>query len=72
MITTDANGITTNMNPVAESLTGWRCSEALGRPLDEVFRICNETTREPVTSPATRALREGTVVGLANRTVLLR
>jgi PAS domain S-box-containing protein len=57
---------------VAESLTGWPHDEARGRPLEEVFRIVNEQTRQPVESPATKALREGAIVGLANHTILVR
>jgi PAS domain S-box-containing protein len=60
------------MNDVAESLTGWRTDEAIGHSLDAVFRIVNEETRQPVASPATRAMAEGDVFGLANRTVLIR
>ena len=37
-----------------------------------MFRIVNESSREPVENPATRALREGRVVGLANHTLLIR
>ena len=59
------------MNGVAESLTGWSQAEVAGRPLTEVFRIVNEQTRLPVENPALRALREGTVVGLANHTILI-
>ena len=44
----------------------------VGQPLDAVFRIVNEDTRQPVENPATKALREGVVVGLANHTVLIR
>jgi PAS domain S-box-containing protein len=72
VISTDNEGRVTYLNAVAESLTGWTQRDALGRPLDEVFRILNEETREPVENPAVRALREGTVVGLANHTVLVR
>ena len=57
---------------MAESLTGWTQEEAFGQPLDAVFRIVNEETRRPVENPATKALREGVVVGLANHTVLIR
>ena len=71
VITTDTEGRVTTLNAVAESLTGWTQSEALGQPLDRVFRILNEETRQPVENPATRALREGVVVGLANHTVLI-
>ncbi len=72
VITTDTRGHVTSLNAVAESLTGWTYTEAAGQPLDAVFRIVNEDTRGPVENPATRALREGTVVGLANHTVLIR
>lgn len=54
VITTDVSGRVTHLNPVAESLTGWTTAEAAGQPLEVVFRIVNETTRQPVTSPAAR------------------
>ena len=72
VITTDTTGRVTNLNAVAESLTGWGNAEAVGQRLDAVFRIVTEHTRQPVENPATRALREGVVVGLANHTVLIR
>jgi PAS domain S-box-containing protein len=72
VVTTDLDGRVSNLNRVAESLTGWRAEEAQGQPLEEVFRIVNESTREPVESPAIRALRDGVVVGLANHTLLIR
>lgn len=36
-----------------------------------VFKIINEETRQTVKNPATRALREGLVVGVANHTLLI-
>jgi len=71
LIVTDEAGKVTMINPVAEALTGWRLDQARGVPLDELFRIVNEFTRETVESPVSRVLREGKVVGLANHTVLL-
>jgi PAS domain S-box-containing protein len=71
VIATDTAGRVTFMNPVAEDLTGWTASDARGCPLDEVFRIFSENTGAVVESPVTKVLREGTVVGLANHTVLL-
>ena len=61
----------TRINPVAEELTGWTEKEAVGRPLDEVFNIINEETRQKAPNPVTRVLREGIVVGLANHTALI-
>ncbi len=71
VITTDAGGTVTWLNPVAETLTGWAQADATGRPLDAVFHIVNERTRLPVENPALRALRDGAVVGLANHTILV-
>ena len=71
VIATDARGRVDLMNPVAETLTGWTEDEAHGRPLDEVFNIINENTREPVESPVCKIMREGAVVGLANHTLLI-
>ena len=72
VVTTDADGRVTYLNAVAESLTGWIQPDAVGQPLDSAFRIINEDTRRPVENPATKALREGVVVGLANHTLLIR
>jgi PAS domain S-box-containing protein len=72
VITTDNEGHITYLNKVGESLTGWSHHDALGQPLDAVFKIINEATRRPVANPAARALREGVVVGLANHTILIR
>jgi PAS domain S-box-containing protein len=71
VVVTDADGRVTFLNGVAEVLTGWTLAEAAGRPLPEVFHIVHERTREPAENPALRALREGTVVGLANHTTLV-
>ncbi len=71
VIATDAEGVITNLNPIAESLTGWTRSEAIGQPLARVCRIINESTRQTAANPATKALTEGTIVGLANHTILI-
>lgn len=72
VITTDIDGRITYINGIGESLTGWSHADALGQPLDRVFNIVNEVTRQPVENPATRALRQGVVVGLANHTILIK
>ncbi len=71
VICTDERGCVTFLNPVAEFLTGWSQAMAVGHPLTEVFKIVSEDSTEPTDNPALRALREGTVVGLANHTVLI-
>jgi len=71
VISTDLTGHVTNMNHVAESLTGWLEADALGQGLATVFRIVNEQTGATVATPAERALCDGIIVGLANHTVLI-
>jgi PAS domain S-box-containing protein len=71
VIATDSAGRVTLLNPVAEALTGWSDHQATGRPLADVFVIVNERSRRPVENPVERVLRDGTVAGLANHTVLL-
>jgi PAS domain S-box-containing protein len=71
VITTDSEGRVTSLNQVAGALTGWTQDEAARRPLEEVFRIVNEHTRQPVENPVKKVLAEGKVIGLANHTVLV-
>ncbi|WP_317931027.1 EAL domain-containing protein [Halioxenophilus sp. WMMB6] len=71
VLVTDAEGRITLMNPVAEKLTGWLEADARGRTADSVLNIINMETRQPRESPVQRVLREGTVVGLANHTLLI-
>jgi PAS domain S-box-containing protein len=71
VIVTDAEARITHMNAIAQSLTGWTFADAKGRPLAEIFRIVSESTRQPVESPADKVKRTGSIVGLANHTILL-
>ncbi len=71
VIVTDEKGNVTFLNPVARELTGWNLDEATGRPLEEVFPIINEQTRQPLENPVRQAMRDGKVVQLANHTTLV-
>lgn len=71
VITTDAAGLVTSMNAVAEDLTGWRVADATGKRLEEVFHIINEETRKATPNPVLKVLAEGCIVGLANHTLLV-
>jgi PAS domain S-box-containing protein len=72
VITCDAQGRIQMMNPVAQELTGWSFEEAKGRPLEDVFKILHEGSREVVENPVSRVKRHGGIIGLANHTVLVR
>lgn len=71
VITTDTSGRVMLLNQVAERMTGWKQYEAVGRMLNEVFYIVNETTRQPIPSPLDDVLSTGEAVGLTNNAVLL-
>eukprot|EP01030_Chromulinospumella_sphaerica_P007047 gene7047-6889_t len=71
VITTNAEGLVSWLNPVAERMTGWLSSESIGRPLLQVFHIINEETREPAPDPVAACLAEGKTVGLAPKTLLI-
>nr|MBP6505034.1 diguanylate cyclase [Rhodoferax sp.] len=71
VITTDKSGHVSWMNPVAEQMTGWLSSEAVGRAHSQVFHIVHEESRKPSPSPVDVCLSQGTTAGLAARTVLL-
>ena len=71
VITTDSEERITFLNPVAETLTGWTMSEAEGLPLEDVIRIINEESREPVENPSVRAFREGRTFELPGHCLLI-
>lgn len=71
VVTTDAKGIVTWINPVAANMTGLSLEQVQGRPIPEVLPLINQDTREPVENPILVALRENRTVGLATNTILL-
>ncbi len=71
VIATDTSGHIVRMNPVAESLTGWRANEAHGRPLATVFNIVDAITRKQGVNPVMQVMATGQIVGLADHTLLI-
>ena len=71
VITTDADGRVTWLNPVAERMTGWLSAEAVGLSVTQVFHIVNAETRQPAESPVAICLQHGNIAGLPNHTVLI-
>ncbi|HSY07641.1 MAG TPA: EAL domain-containing protein [Steroidobacteraceae bacterium] len=68
----DVWGHVTYLNAVAETLTGWSRAEAAGRPLAEVFRIIDATSREVAQNSMLLAMRQDKTVGLTPNRVLVR
>ncbi len=71
VISTDSRGCVVMLNDVAIALTGWESASAVGLPLEEVFHVISESTREPIANPAHRALTERVIVGLENHALLV-
>jgi diguanylate cyclase (GGDEF)-like protein/PAS domain S-box-containing protein len=72
VMSSDIGGQVTYLNPVAERMTGWSLEEAVGHPLEEVFRIIDGTTREAVQNPMALAIQENKTVGVTPNCVLVR
>lgn len=71
VMTTDRLGKVKFMNPLAEQLTGWKETDAVGCPIEDIFCIINEDSRLKVECPVPRILQEGVIVSLANHTLLI-
>jgi len=48
VVATNKEGKIMFMNPVAETLTGWKQEEASGKVVTEIFSVINEKTRLPI------------------------
>lgn len=71
VISTDTDGNVRWFNAMAEKMTGWKESDARGKPLTEVFRIINEETGFEVLNPVETVMRTDGIVGLAPHTILI-
>ncbi|MDR4516066.1 MAG: EAL domain-containing protein [Nitrosomonas sp.] len=71
VITTNVQGNTEWMNPIAERMTGWTNEEAKRLPITQVFRIINEETRLPMKSSVTLCIAEREVTNFTDSTVLI-
>jgi PAS domain S-box-containing protein len=71
VIVTDSLGNVILLNAAAEFLTGWTDHDARDRPIETVFRIIHEVTREPVLQPVHEVIERGGVQTLAQWTLLV-
>jgi PAS domain S-box-containing protein len=67
----DSSGVVTFVNAVAEDMTGWSGSEAVGLDVADVFVRIDEDTRAVVPSPATGAYRGDRTPGARSSGMLL-
>lgn len=59
VIRTDIDAKVDYMNPVAERLSGWSLQEAKGQPIDHIYRVVSESTRQPRHDVVALSLLEG-------------
>ncbi|MEO8304901.1 MAG: diguanylate cyclase [Betaproteobacteria bacterium] len=72
VVSSDIAGNVTYLNAIAEKMTGWRRSDAMGQPLDRVFRIVDGSSHAPLLRhPMRLAIEQDTAVGLAANSVLV-
>jgi diguanylate cyclase (GGDEF)-like protein/PAS domain S-box-containing protein len=71
VITTDRGGCIEYMNPVAETLTGYRAGEVAGLTLDAAFQLIDEVTRQQAENPVDACLSRGEVVSLSRHNLLI-
>jgi diguanylate cyclase (GGDEF)-like protein/PAS domain S-box-containing protein len=71
VIRTDPEGLVDYLNPVAEALTGYQSHEAQGRPLDEIYIVIDESTRQTRRDSIARCLEQERVVLLAGPSLLV-
>jgi diguanylate cyclase (GGDEF)-like protein/PAS domain S-box-containing protein len=72
VLCTDVFGKISYLNLVAETMTGWRREEAIGKSLAEVFQIIDGATRKPARDPMEMAVEQNKTVGLTINCVLIR
>ena len=72
VISTDTAGNIAFFNLVAENMTGWTSKEAIGRPVNEVFKILDVATRETVPSLIENAVALNRTAHLPSDSILIR
>ena len=72
VLSTDISGDITYLNAVAESMTGWSNDDAVGRPLAEVLKIIDGSTRERSPNPMELAVEKNNTVRFTSNCILIR
>ncbi|VAW80650.1 diguanylate cyclase/phosphodiesterase (GGDEF & EAL domains) with PAS/PAC sensor(s) [hydrothermal vent metagenome] len=62
VITTDENGFIDYLNPIAETLTEWSRDAAIGKHLEEIFKVFDDQTHQARTIPIEKCLKLKQVV----------
>ncbi|CAB9493504.1 EAL domain-containing protein [Alteromonas macleodii] len=71
VISINAAGDITFINPVAQRLTGYSVQDALGKPIDEVMNLRDASSHEPLLNPALYALEVKRPVAMSYNATLI-
>jgi diguanylate cyclase len=72
VVCSDAQGMVTYLNPVAERLTGWQAFDAAGRNVDDVVRLRSPDNDELLHSSLRLAIQQGSVMEAVRGVVVHR
>jgi diguanylate cyclase (GGDEF)-like protein/PAS domain S-box-containing protein len=72
VVCADLAGNVTSLNLVADKMTGWTWQEAAGRPISEVLRLLDVTSRESIPGPSALEVAQNQVAPLPARCILVR
>jgi diguanylate cyclase (GGDEF)-like protein/PAS domain S-box-containing protein len=72
VVCTDVLGNVTFLNPIAEALTGWSASEAIGRPFALVIRIIDASDQRRSVDLMTLAVKTNKPLNLPEGSILIR
>lgn len=72
VLTTNLAGKISYLNRTAETMTGWSLKEALGLPLEDVFKVIDADSRQPPPNPVRRALKANKTIKLPSNCLLVR
>ncbi len=71
VITTDVDGHVVLINRVGELLTGWRQADAADQPIDDVFTVIDENTRDKQADPITNVLNTDQTASVPTQSILI-
>jgi diguanylate cyclase (GGDEF)-like protein/PAS domain S-box-containing protein len=72
VVCTDVSGNITFLNLVAKKMSGWSLQDAAGRPMAQVFRIMDATSRETISNPMEMAIEQNRTLHLPSNRILIR
>ncbi|BBP02006.1 EAL domain-containing protein [Sulfuriferula nivalis] len=72
VIVVNQYGLVTYLNPVAESLTGWRVEDAYNRPLNKIYNIVNEVDRKTIDYADLLSRLDGPILGIGHNLLIRR